>query len=226
MQNPEAWKYWFTMPQSLLQAHGIKDKHDVIETVFTSYQRCCKQAAEDFAQLLQSCQSISASSAYSFALLKVDWQQETHFSLLRASSSARFGTKFDKLKAASTSTARSQLAGPTFGHWIQKYPPLTSKYLENNIDKMFRLTKSVNAINDLRLSYQQGLRNGLDSLGDLCHRTTRAISIPTISANRLLPQKSVWSFRKRATTSGEPSPAEHTTAPALTFLHGPRQALE
>lgn len=226
MQNPDHWKYWLRLPQPYLQIQGIKDKHNFIEAMVTNYQRCCKQAAESTADPLRFRQSISASSAYSFALLKVDWQQVTQFRPLRGFASTGSGTKFENLKIASISAARPQLAVSAFGHWIQHNRPLISRYLGNNLDKMLRLTKSVNAVFGLRLSYQQGLRNGFDSLGDLCHRTTRAISIPTISANRLLPQKSVWSFRERVTTSNEPSPAEHTTALALTFLRGPRQAPE
>ncbi|KAK8147422.1 hypothetical protein G3M48_001624 [Beauveria asiatica] len=79
-------------------------------------------------------------------------------------------------------------------HWTQEYEHLTLKYWPVNLGEMLRLTKGVDIITRLRLSYQQSFLNRLDSLGDLCHRTTRAISVPTISANRLLPQKSVWSF--------------------------------
>ncbi|KAM3442875.1 hypothetical protein NHJ13734_002199 [Beauveria thailandica] len=75
-----------------------------------------------------------------------------------------------------------------------KYEHLTLRYWPVNLGEMLRLTKGVDIITRLRLSYQQSFLNRLDSLGDLCHRTTRAISVPTISANRLLPQKSVWSF--------------------------------
>ncbi|TQV94096.1 hypothetical protein IF1G_06975 [Cordyceps javanica] len=109
-------------------------------------------------------------------------------------------------------------------YWIQNYAALTLNYLENKFDELQHLAKSVDASVDFRLSYQQGLLDHLSSIGDLCHRTTRAISVPTASADRLLPQKSVWSFKTRVVVSDKASPAEHTSKPVMNFLQSPRQA--
>ncbi|KAJ3491963.1 hypothetical protein NLG97_g5490 [Lecanicillium saksenae] len=112
-------------------------------------------------------------------------------------------------------------------HWSQDY---ALRYVESRFATMLPLTKSIDTIAGLRLTYQQGFRNHLDTLGDLCHRTTRAISVPTISANRLLPQKSGWIFRKRVPSLKKVIPEEntpqHTPEPALNFLQGSSKQLE
>ncbi len=187
LKTQERRKYLVELPYTLQQQND-SNQNIVLNDVCSNFAGGCEAYVSSAAESSRLYQSISASSAYFLALLKVDWQQETH-------------------------------------RWIQKYAPPISKYLGNNLDGILRMAKSVDTILSLRL-YRQGFRDRLDSLGDLCHRTTRAISIPTISTNRLLPQKSVWSFQKRVMASDKPSAAENTPAPALKFFQGPRQVLD
>ncbi|KAM3549478.1 hypothetical protein MY1884_008723 [Beauveria asiatica] len=100
-------------------------------------------------------------------------------------------TLFDLVCMSPVTERCCQLVANTAAELSRFYRSLSASI---NLGEMLRLTKGVDIITRLRLSYKQSFLNRLDSLGDLCHRTTRAISVPTISANRLLPQKSVWSF--------------------------------
>lgn len=111
---------------------------------------------------------------------------------------------------------------------IQRYAPLSfyPALFGRGLNGMQRLSAGVNSISILHLTYQRTLLGHLDSLGKFCHRTTRAISVPTISANRVLPQKSVWSFRRRLAATTQPSAAKHTPEPTVNIVKEDRQALE
>lgn len=113
-------------------------------------------------------------------------------------------------------------------NFIQKYAPLGfyPALFGSGLNGMQRLSAGVSSISILQLTYQRTLLDHLDSLGKFCHRTTRAISVPTISANILLPQKSVWSFRRRLAATTQPSSAKHTPEPTLNIVKEDRQALE
>lgn len=109
---------------------------------------------------------------------------------------------------------------------VQKFAALTTNFLEISLDAMWRLIQTVDTMMGLRLYYQRGFLDHLNNLGNFCRLTTRSISVPTTSANKLLPQRRVWSFRRRAATSDTASPAEYTPKPAVNLLQGSRQALD
>lgn len=113
-------------------------------------------------------------------------------------------------------------------YWVQKYEALhrIPTYFERGFHGILGIRMGLESMTVLRLTYSKRLLDRLDSLGNFCHRTTRAISVPTISANRLLPQKSVWSFRRRIPAAVQPSLAEHTPEPKMSLQKEHRRALE
>lgn len=77
-------------------------------------------------------------------------------------------------------------------------------------------TFDIGALSFFRSQGHQDLVNHLDAAGNFYSQPLRDMAVPTISASMFLPQKSVWSHRKREVRhSYRPSPPANTQKPKL-----------